>query len=309
MKIFMPVVFPEPLMTGWPETVVLDVNRSGRPLSRAEWKARLADADAAVINLDDVFDRELFDAAPRLKVLTLFAGSTYNIDMDCARERGVTVCTTPGEITENTADLTFALLLAAARRIPEADRYVRAGRYRQWEPAGLLGTDVYGKTLGIVGLGRIGTAVARRARGFGMDILYTARSGPKPEAEAALGCRYGSLETLLEQADFLCLHCRLTEETAGLIGRAQLARMKPTAFLINTGRGALVDEGALADALLEGRIAGAALDVFAREPAVEPRLLELPSVVLTPHLGASTRDNRIPMAAVAAERTREALFR
>lgn len=307
MKIYMPVVFPEPLMTGWDADIELDVNLTGYPVSREEMKAHLADADVVVINLDDVFDREMIDAAPKLKVITLFAGSTYNIDVEYAHKKGITICTTPGEIFETTADLTFALLMSIARRIPEADQYVRQGNYHQWEPAGLLGSDIYGKTIGILGLGKIGSAVARRARGFGMNILYSAFHGPKPELEQELGCKYVSKEELLQQSDFLCLHCKLNEQTEGIIGAAELAQMKPTAYLINTGRGRLVDEQALADALERRDIAGAALDVFAEEPYVTPKLLELPNVVLTPHLGASSLDNRMSMAHIAAECTRDAL--
>jgi glyoxylate reductase len=245
MKIYMPVVFPEPLMSGWDAGITLDVNRSGYPVSREEMKRHLSDADAVVINLDDVFDREMIDASPKLRVITLFAASTYNIDVEYARERGITVCTTPGEIFENTADLTFALLMAAARRIPEADAYIRAGNYHAWEPAGLLGGDIYGKTLGIIGLGKIGSCVARRAKGFGMRILYTAAHGPKPELEKELGCEFVQLDQLLGEADFVTLHCKLTPETEGLIGAEQLRGMKKTAYLINTGRGMLVDEALL----------------------------------------------------------------
>lgn len=309
MKIYMPVEFPEPLMTGWDEDVVLDVDRSGLPVSREVMKAHLKDAGAVVINLDDVFDREMIDAAPELKAIALFAGSTDHIDTAYAREKGIAICTAMGEIYENTADLTFGLLMAAARRIPEADRYVRAGRYGRWEPAGLLGGDIYGKTLGILGLGRIGSAVARRGRGFGMNILYTALHGPKPEAERELGCRYVSKEDLLRQSDFLCLHCKLSAETEHIIGRDELAVMKPGAYLINTGRGRLVDEKALAWALRERVIAGAALDVFEEEPKILPELLELDNVVLTPHLGASTLDNRLGMAASLAKQLRAVLRR
>ena len=307
MKIYMPVVFPEPLMSGWDAGITLDVNRSGYPVSREEMKRHLSDADAVVINLDDVFDREMIDASPKLRVITLFAASTYNIDVEYARERGITVCTTPGEIFENTADLTFALLMAAARRIPEADAYIRAGNYHAWEPAGLLGGDIYGKTLGIIGLGKIGSCVARRAKGFGMRILYTAAHGPKPELERELGCEFVQLDQLLGEADFVTLHCKLTPETEGLIGAGQLRGMKKTAYLINTGRGRLVDEAALADALEQGCIAGAGLDVFADEPRVTEKLLALPNVVMTPHLGASTRENRMRMAEIAADCTRAAL--
>jgi glyoxylate reductase len=217
------------------------------------------------------------------------------------------VCVTPGEIFENTADLTFALLMAAARRIPEADAYIRAGRYHQWGPATLLGADIYGKTLGLLGLGQIGSAVARRARGFDMNIIYTTAHGRKPELEEQLGCRYVSFEELMEQSDFLSLHCKLSPQTEHLIGKTELGMMKKSAFLINTARGKIVDERALADALINRTIAGAALDVFEYEPKVTEALLTLDNVVMTPHLGASSADNRLQMAKIAAECTRDAL--
>ncbi len=307
MKIYMPTVFPDPLMEGWDSDIVLDVNRTGYPVSREEMKEHIKDADAVIINLDDVFDKEMIDSAPKLKVITLFAGSTYNIDVEYAKSRGITVCTTPGEIFENTADLTFALLLSAARRIPEADRYIRAGKYNNWCPADLLGSDIYGKTLGILGLGMIGTAVARRAKGFNMKILYNAARGPKPELEEELGCQFVSFEELIKQSDFLSLHCKLNPDTEHIIGRREISMMKKSAYLINTGRGKLVDEEALADALEAKEIAGAGLDVFEYEPKVTQKLLTLDNVVLTPHLGASSLDNRLEMARIAFRCTRDAL--
>lgn len=307
MKIYMPTPFPPPLMQGWPEGTVLEVDTGDAPPTRDEMKRHLADAEVVVLNLDDVFDAEMIDAAPRLRVITLFAGSTFNIDVDYARQKGITICTTQGEIFENTADLTFALLMAAARRIPAADAYIRAGRYTRWHSNLFLGSDIHGKAIGILGLGKIGTAVARRAKGFGMDILYSAARGPKPRLEAELGCRYLPVEELIASADYLCLHCKLDESTHHLIGAAQLASMKPGACLINTGRGALVDEAALADALERGVIAGAGLDVFEFEPAVTEKLKSLPNVVMTPHLGASTTDNRLPMAEISRQATLDAL--
>ena len=307
MKIYMPYVFPEPLMTGWGAGVELDVNRSGFAVSREEMKKHLQDADAVVINLEDEFDQEMIDAAPKLKVITLFAGSTYNIDVEYAKSKGIVVCTTPGEIFENTADLTFALLMATARRIPEADAYIRAGRYHAWGPDVLLGGDIYRKTIGLIGFGKIGQNVARRAAGFDMKILYTAQHGPKPEVEKELHAVFASKEELLRQADFVCLHCKLTPDTRHIIARCELEMMKPTAYLINTGRGPLIDEAELADALEQRRIAGAGLDVFEEEPIVTPKLLALPNVVMTPHLGASSRENRMQMAQIAAECTRSAL--
>jgi len=303
----MPAVFPEPLLTGWNDDIELDVNRTGYPVPGEEFKRHLACADAAVINLDDVFDREMIDAAPKLKVLCLFAESTYNIDMEYARSRDITVLTTPGEIYENTADLTFALLMAAARRIPEADQYVRSGKYHMWGPDVLLGGDIYGKTLGIVGLGMIGRRVARRASGFGMRILYSSKHGPKPWAKEELHAEYTDTESLLKESDFVSLHCKLETDTVHIIGRKELSVMKPSAYLINTGRGKLIDEEALAVALENHVIAGAALDVFENEPDVTEKLKSLQNVVLTPHLGASSIDNRTGMAEYAAGQLRNAL--
>lgn len=307
MKIYMPCIFPEPLTTGWDKDVVLDINTSSYCPTREEMKRHLKDADVAVINLDDVFDREMFEAAPHLKVLCLFAGSTYNIDVECAKERNVRICTAQGEIFENTADLTFAILMAVARRIPEADTYIREGKYHAWGPNVLLGGDIYGKTIGILGMGTIGQKVAKRATGFGMKILYSTQHGPKKAVEEQLGAIYVDKETLLKESDFVCLHCKLTHDTEHIIGAEELAMMKDSAYLINTGRGKLVDEKALADALENGVIAGAALDVFEEEPVVTEKLLKLPNCVLTPHLGASSKENRYAMATICADQIREYL--
>ncbi len=307
MKIYMPSPFPPPLMSGWPPGWQLDVDCCAAAPARPEMMAHLADADVVVLNLDDVFDREMIDAAPRLKVIALFAGSTYNIDVEHAKRRGITICAMQGEIFENTADLTFALLMAVARRIPEADAFVRRGEYTRWHADLLLGGDIYGKTLGILGLGAIGTAVARRAQGFSMKLLYTAAHGPKPELEQQLGCSFVSLERLLEESDFLSLHCKLDDSTHHIINADRLRRMKPSAYLVNTGRGALVDESALAEALAKKVIAGAALDVFEFEPQVTKALMELPNVVMTPHLGASTMGNRLSMAEILKQAILDAL--
>lgn len=307
MKIYMPTVFPAPLMEGWGNDIVLDVNRTGYPVSREKMKEHISDAEVVIINLDDVFDRGMMDAAPHLKIITLFAGSTYNIDVEYAKSRGIVICTTPGEIFENTADLTFALLMAAARRIPEADAYIREGNYNNWCPATLLGSDIYGKTLGILGLGKIGAAVARRAKGFRMKIIYNAARGPKPELEQELGCSFVSFEELVQQSDYLSLHCKLNADTEHIIGKSELGMMKRSAYLINTGRGKLVEEEALAEALENKTIAGAGLDVFEYEPKVTQKLLSLKNVVLTPHLGASSLDNRLKMAEIAANCTKAAL--
>lgn len=237
-------------------------------------------------------------AAPRLRVIAVAAVGYNLVDVAAATARGVLVTNTPGVLTETTADLAWALMLAVARRVAEADRFVRAGWWTGVRWSLLVGTDVHGATLGIVGLGRIGKAVARRAAGFGMRVLYHSR---RPDPEAAGLAEYRTLDGLLQEADFVVLAVPLTPETRHLIGRPQLDRMKPTAYLINIARGPVVDEAALAEALRAGRLAGAGLDVFEDEPRIHPGLLGLEQVVLTPHIGSASRATRIRMAVRAAE--------
>lgn len=261
----------------------------------------VAGCDGLLCLLTDPIDAEVIDAGKRLRVISQMAVGVDNIDLEAATARGIPVGHTPGVLTEATADLTFALLLAAARRIPEGIEYIRQGRWRTWEPMALLGREVWGKTLGIVGLGRIGTAVARRARGFAMRVLYHSRSR-KPDLEAELGVEYVPLEDLLAQADFVSLHCPLTPETRYLIDEAALRRMKPTAILINAARGPVVDTDALLRALREGWIGAAALDVTDPEPLpADHPLLDLPNCLVVPHLGSATVAARERMATMAAE--------
>ena len=225
-----------------------------------------------------------------------------NIDVSAATARGIAVCNTPvPALHETTADIAFALLLATARRLGEAERYLRAGQWTFWSPQLLVGADVYGRTLGIVGLGRIGQAVARRARGFGMQILYAGRTR-RHDAERELGARHVSLEQLLRSSDFVSLHVPATDETRKMIGAQQLALMKPTAFLINAARGAIVDQAALYEALTKGTIAGAGLDVFDPEPvAMTEPLIGLENVVAIPHIGGASLPARQRMAEIAAQ--------
>jgi glyoxylate reductase len=279
-----------------------DHNDAGTPLSPAELARRIRGARALMPLLTDTVDAALMDAAPGLEIIANVAAGYNNVDVAAARERGITVTNTPGVLTGATADLAMALLLAAARRIPEGDAYVRAGLFEGWElfqPH--LGLEVAGQTLGIAGMGRIGSAVARRAHlGFQMPILYTNPS-PVPDVEAELGARRVSLEILLRESDFVSLHLPLTAETRHLIAAPQLALMKPSAILINTARGPIVDEAALVAALQAGTIAGAALDVYEDEPALHPGLLSLHEhVVLLPHLGSATTATRQNMALTAA---------
>lgn len=279
-----------------------DHNAADTPLSPAELAARLQDARALMPLLTDRVDAALLGAAPLLEIVANVAVGYDNVDVAAATARGIVVSNTPGVLTEATADLTMALLLAAARRLPEADAYTRAGRFQGWElfqPH--LGLDVGGQTLGIAGMGRIGRAVARRAAlGFNMPILYTNRS-PVPAVEAELGARRVGLDTLLRESDFVSLHLPLTPETRHLIGAPQLALMKPTAILINTARGPIVDEAALVAALESGALAGAALDVYEEEPALHPGLLALHRhMVLVPHIGSATTRTRERMSLTAA---------
>ncbi|NLV32614.1 MAG: D-glycerate dehydrogenase [Acidobacteria bacterium] len=277
------------------------INPEERVLGRAQLLEGVRGAAGILALLTDRIDAEVLDAAgPQLRIVANMAVGFDNIDLRAASARGVMVTNTPGVLTDATADLAWALLFAAARRIPEAERFLRAGRFRYWGPLLFLGADVAGRTLGVVGAGRIGSAVARRARGFDMKVLYCNRS-PRPGLESELGARKVPLEELLAEADFVSLHLPLTPETRHLIDARALALMKPTACLINTGRGPLVDEAALVEALAAGRPAGAALDVFEREPEVHPGLLARDDVVLTPHIGSATVSARARMAEMAAE--------
>ncbi|MBI4504669.1 MAG: D-glycerate dehydrogenase [Chloroflexi bacterium] len=268
---------------------------------RAELVALLREHAYALVLLTDRVDADLLAASSGLRIVANMAVGYDNVDVAAATARGVMVTNTPGVLTETTADLAWALILAVARRIVEADRYVRAGKWTHWGPLLMLGTDVHGKTLGIVGLGRIGQAVARRAQGFGMRVLYHSRHPVPAEVEQALGARYVALADLLRESDFVSIHCPYNASTHHLIDGTALARMRPTAYLVNTARGPIVDETALVDALWTGRLAGAGLDVFEGEPAVRPGLLDLDSVVLLPHIGSASLETRARMALMAAE--------
>jgi glyoxylate reductase len=266
------------------------------PPAPVDLHAACSEADGLLCLLTDRVDAALLDAAPRLRAVSVFAVGLDNVDLAAATARGIQVGHTPGVLTETTADLAFGLLLAAARRIAEGERDVRAGRWPVWAPGAYLGEEVHAATLGIVGLGRIGSAMARRASGFGMEVIHTSRSGGMP------------LEHLLEASDFVSLHAPLTSETRGLIGETQLARMKPTAVLVNTARGELVDTDALVDALRGGRIAAAGLDVTDPEPLPPDHpLLVLDTAVITPHIGSASRRTRELMADMAVDNLLAAL--
>jgi glyoxylate reductase len=257
--------------------------------------------DALVTLVTDRIDAALLERAPRVRIVANVAVGVDNIDLDACRARHVVVTNTPGVLTEATADLAFGLLLAAARRIAEGDRLVRRGAFRSWTPSFLLGARVHGATLGLVGLGRIGQAMARRAHGFGMHLVYSQRAPVSLELERALGATFVPLDELFERADLVSLHCPLTPDTRHLVNAERLARMKPEAVLVNTARGGCVDESALAEALEHGPLGAAGLDVFEGEPRVHPRLLASERVVLAPHIGSADRPTREAMARMAAD--------
>ena len=264
--------------------------------------------DALLSLLTDKIDAEVMDAAgPNLKIIANYAVGYNNIDVEEATKRCIMVTNTPGVLTETTADFAWTLLMAIARRIVEADKFVREGKFRGWEPMLLLGTDVFGATLGIVGFGRIGQAMARRALGFNMRVLYYDNSKVDEQIEKELKATFVDLPTLLKESDFVTLHVPLTKQTHHLIGEKELKMMKKDAYLINTARGPVVDEKALVKALKEGWIKGAALDVFENEPEIEPELLKLDNVVLAPHIASASYATRSKMSVMVAENIIKAL--
>ena len=272
------------------------------PPPRDDLLRAVAGCDGVLTLLTDRVDDEFLDAAgPQLKVVSNYAVGFDNVDVPACTARGVAVGNTPGVLTETTADLAFALLMAAARRLPEGDRYVRAGNWKTWGPMLLLGPDVHGATIGIVGFGRIGQAVAKRARGFGMTILYQDVHRADPAVEAEFGATELPLEELLPRADFVTLHVNLTPQTKGLIDAEKLSWMKPTAVLVNTSRGPVIDHAALAEALTRGRIFAAALDVTDPEPIpADDPLVGLENCLIVPHIASASRATRGKMAEMAA---------
>ena len=277
----------------------MDYNETDIPLSRAELIRRLQGKEALVCHIISAIDEEVFAACPGLKVVANVAVGFNNVDVAAASRHGVIVTNTPDVLTETTADFAWALLMAAARRVVEADRYARAGEWKAWKWDLLWGADIHGKTLGVIGFGRIGRAVARRAGGFNMSILYHDALRADAAAEREFNATFVTKERLLADADFVTVHTNLTVETRHLLDEAALKQMKKTAVLVNAARGPIVDEAALVRALREGWIAGAGLDVFEDEPTIHPGLLPLPNVVLAPHIASASRDTRTGMAILA----------
>lgn len=306
MKVFVSYKFPEEALTRLKAKFDVAVNQEQRLLSKEELSAKVAEIEALVC-LGNRVDRDIIDAGKRLKIIANYGVGYNNIDAEYAAKKHVMVTNTPGVLTETTADLTWAILMAIARRIVEADRFTRSGRFSGFDPYRLLGTDVHGKTLGIVGFGRIGQAVAKRAMGFDMKVLYSGARRKAEEIEQRYRAAYVALDTLLQDSDFVTLHVPLTDSTHHLLDRDRLSLMKPTAFLINASRGAVIDEQALVEVLKERKIAGAALDVYEKEPQLSAGLSELDNVVLIPHLGSATQQTRNAMAEIVADNVIAAL--
>ena len=283
-----------------PADIAVDFNGHEHALSRHDLLARLRGKQGLICQITDAIDDEVL-ATPGLRVVSNVAVGYNNIDVTAARRRGVVITNTPDVLTETTADFAWALLMAAARRVVEADRYVRSGEWKTWQWDLLWGLDVHGKTLGVLGFGRIGRAVARRARGFGMRVLYHDVVRATPEIERELDASHVDKATLLAESDFVTLHVLLSAETRHLIDEASLRSMKKTAVLVNAARGPIVDEAALARALKEGWIAAAGVDVFEEEPKVHPALLSLTNVVLAPHIASASLDTRIAMSTLAVK--------
>lgn len=309
MKIFVTRKLPgehlKKLETAGHEVVISDVDR---PLTEEELVEKVKGADAILSLLTDRIDSDLMDVAgPQLKIISNYAVGFDNIDVKAATDRGIVVVNTPSdEVNEAVAEHTWALILALARRIVEADESIRRGGYKGWEPHIFLGVNLIGKTLGIVGLGRIGSMVARRAMGYKMTVLYN-KHEPDPEAERQLGVKFTSLDELLAKSDFISLHVPLTDETRHMINKDSLAKMKEGAYLINTSRGPVVDEHDLIEALRSGQIRGAALDVYDNEPNIGPELLGMENVVLTPHIASATFEARDKMGEQAVNAILDAL--
>ncbi len=285
----------------------VEINSESRSLSKKELVSRIRDKEGLVSFLSDVIDREVIDAGKHLKVIANYAVGYNNIDWEHAKGKGIFITNTPDVLTDATADIAWSLILNVTRRIIPADRFTREGKFKGWDAFLFQGRSVQEKTLGIIGMGRIGSTVARRGVAFGMKIVYHDLSRAPAEIEEAYKAEFLSFDDILEKADILTLHVPLTDQNRGMIGERELSRMKPGAFLINTARGELVDEKALVKALKSGHLGGAGFDVYEREPKIEQELIGMDNVVLLPHIGSATVEVREKMALMAAENIISAL--
>lgn len=305
-KVFITRLIPQQGIDILKEHFEVSVFPEKRPIKKKELKRLAKGCDGLIPLLTDRVDAEIMDKTG-IKAISNFAVGVDNVDIEAATARKIPVMNTPGVLTNATADLTFSLILGTARRLVEADNYFRTGKWNGWDPLLLLGGDVSGKTLGIVGLGRIGKAVAERAKGFGMEVIYNSRAKFQDD-ERLLGIKFASLKELLKKSDFVTLHTPYTEATHHLIGRKELELMKPSAYLINTARGQIINEEELIEGLQEGLIAGAGLDVYYAEPKFNKELAKLTNVILLPHIGSASLETRTNMAIIAAENLKNALF-
>ncbi len=306
-KVFVTRRIPEPGLAMLREKCDIEVNPEDRVLTKAEIIEGIKGKDALLCLLTDTIDGELMDANLNLKVISNYAVGFNNIDVDAATQRGIPITNTPGVLTETTADFAWTLLMATARRIVEGDKFTRAGKYKGWGPMLLLGCDVYGKTLGIVGMGRIGQAMARRAIGFDMKVIYFDEYRLSQDKEKELGVEYMSFEEVIKTADFVSIHVPLMDSTHHLFKKEEFEMMKENAILINSARGPIVDEKALVEALKNKTIAGAGLDVYEDEPLLASGLAELDNAVLAPHIASATVETRTKMATMAAANVLAAL--
>jgi len=292
---------PENVILPLKEKYEMEMNQEDRPMDRQELLLRVKDKQGLLPMLSDSINEEVLNCAPHLKMIANFGVGYNNIDVRLATARGIMVSNTPGVLTDATAELAFTLMLSVSRRLVEGDRMVREGRFKFWAPMLFLGREVTGKTLGIIGMGKIGKAIAVRARAFDMRILYHNRKRINSKEEENMRVKYVDLKTLLKESDFVSLNVPLTEETKHLIGKNELSLMKSTAFLINTSRGQVIDEKALVEVLRARKIGGAGLDVYENEPSLTPGLTELDNVILLPHVGSGTLETRIKIGTLAVE--------
>ena len=300
-------IFPEVALKKLSAQCDLRLNESGISLNAEELRVRAAQSTAMITYLSDKIDKDIIEAGKSLTIIANYGAGFNNIDVPSAEKMGVWVTNTPRVLHETTADLTWAMILGGARRIVSAEKFTRDNKFRGWQANLFLGTDVFGKTLGVIGCGEIGRAVARRAKGFEMKVLYYQRNRLSLEEEERLGAVYTPLRELIQNSDFITLHIPLTEETRYLIGEEEFELMKPSAYLIHTARGKVVDDSALLDALREGRIAGAALDVYENEPELTEGMTELENLMLLPHIGSASVETRDRMALLVAENILDAL--
>ncbi len=300
-KVFLTRELPPDAMDRLKSTTDLDYNRDDRVLTQDEIVHGVQGKDFLLCLLTDRIDSTIMDANPDLHGIVNYAVGFNNVDIEAAKQRGIPVTNTPGVLTDTSADMAFALLMAIARRIPEADNFIRTGTWEGWGPLQFLGADVNGATVGIIGLGRIGKAFVRRTSGFDMEVVYWNRTRLTQEEERLLGVKYLAFDDVLGSADFVSIHVAYNADTHHLISTREFELMQPGAYLINTSRGPVVDEKALVIALQQGQIKGAALDVFENEPRIEAPLLEMKNVVLVPHLASATIETRTRMAMKAID--------